>query len=412
MYYRQPDYFSSFRCIGGTCKFSCCVGWNITMTDENVTKIKNNPECSEKLRTLMETSFERIDTDSPKCNRVILGEGGRCPMLTEENLCIIQKELGEDYLCETCYEFPRKYRMAFDVHSKHFTHIYRSCNLSCPEVSNRLITDKKAMNLVNVPVKENARMGAVRRDSNETFRAHPEYFYRPDLFELFYSMISDKKTPVETAVARGAFIADMLDKVVADKQYSLFPGLINQLKAQLSNGKSFAQIDAIKPDIDVKLGFLGGIMEKFVENNTLDMLKNADGNFSLELYQNGEKNLSEAFKGEDFWLRNFALNLLFELAVPLYSEKFSIFENYAYFLITFACLKLNAIACMSHGQTDISMQISEGYNAKFEGPEAVSGFASVISRQLCQNHTNAPKLIEAIKNARMNSPAALALLIK
>lgn len=410
MYFRQPSYFSDFRCIGGTCKFSCCIGWNIAWTDEEIAKVKN-AACSDTLKSLMESSFEKTD-NSPKNNRIILKEGGRCPFLTEENLCIIQKELGEDYLCETCYEFPRKYRMAFDVHSKRFTHIYRSCNLSCPEVSKRLLSDKKAMTLVNVPVKENARLSAVRRDSKETFQKHPEYFYRIDLFELFYSMLSDKKIPIETAIIRGASVADMLSRVVADRQHNILPQLIAQIKSGASDGKIFRQLDSIESDVDVKLGFLGGIMDKLVGNTTLDMLKTEDGSFSLALYEQGEKNLSAISEINDFGLRNIALNLLFELAVPFYSDKFTISENYAYFLVTFACIKLNAIASMSRDEADIDMRLSGGHTASFSGEERVSGFASVISRELCQNHDNVPKVMEALREAKMLSPAALAKLIK
>lgn len=409
MYFRQPEYFKDFRCIGGPCKFSCCIGWNIAWTDDEVNKVKS-AACSDTLKQLMDESFERTD-NAPKNNRIILKEGGRCPFLTEENLCIIQKELGEDYLCDTCYEFPRKYRMAFDIHTKKFTYIYRSCNLSCPEVSKRLLSDPKAMNLVNVPVKNNERLSAVKRDAKETFQRHPEYFYRIDLFELFYTLISDKKIPVETAIVRGASIADMLSRVVADRQHNILPQLIAQLKGSLSDGRAFKQLDEIQPDINVKLGFLGTLTQKLAGGTTLDMLKTDNGQFSAALYENGEKRLAE-MSGNDFGLRNIALNLLFELAVPFYSEKYSIFENYAYFLTAFACIKLNAISTLSQSAENIDMTLSGGHKAAFSGDELAAGFASVISRELCQNHDNVPVLISALREGKMLSPAMLAKLIK
>ncbi|MGN1111181.1 MAG: flagellin lysine-N-methylase [Oscillospiraceae bacterium] len=410
MYYRQPQYFSSFRCIGGTCRFSCCVGWNISMTDGEVEKVKNAPDCSPHVRSLMESSFERTESE-PKRNRVVTGKGFRCPMLTEDNLCVVQKELGEDYLCETCREFPRKYRMAFDAHTKHFSHIYRSCHLSCPEVAKRLMTDKKAMNLVNVPVKESDIPSATRRDSNETLKERPEYLYRIDLFELFYSMISDRKIPLEQALTRGAFIADMFTKVVEDKQQSLIPQLIPQLKTQFSTKTQFRGIDDIVPNPKGKLIVLGEMMN-MVGNNLLHLLRDENGGYDLEKYKRGEENLAKALGGEDFPLRNIALNLLMELNVPFYSEKYSIFENYSLFMTAFGAIRLNLICAASEEAERISLYLAEDYTAEFSEGDVLSGFTSVISRVLCQSHEVADKLLSYLRTEGISKPAALSVMVR
>lgn len=409
MYFRQPSYYSDFRCIGSPCKFSCCIGWNIVWTDEEVDKVKN-AACSDTLKSLMESSFKK-DADS-KNNCVILSEQGmRCPFLTEDNLCIVQKELGEDYLSKTCREFPRRARMVFDAHNKKLSTVYRSCRLSCPEVSKRLAADSKAMNLVNVEVKNNAQVNGVLRDSNETLKAHPEYFYRIDLFEMFYSMISDRKIPLEQALTRGAFIAEMFTKVVEDKQQGIIPQLIPQLKTQFSTKTSFRGIDDITANPKGKLVVLGEMME-LVGNNTLDFLRDKNGEYDIELYSKGEQNLAEYLNEHDFVLRNFALNLLMELSVPFYSEKYSIFENYALFMTAFAAIKLNAISTLSKRGETLMLNLAEDYNAEFEAYESLWGFASVISRVLCQSHETADKLISYLKNEGILKPAALSVLVK
>lgn len=409
MYFRQPSYYSNFRCIGSPCKFSCCIGWNIAWTDEEVDKVKN-AACSDTLKSLMESSFEKTDSSGAN-NRVILGDGLRCPFLTEDNLCIVQKELGEDYLSKTCREFPRRGRMVFDAHNKKLSTVYRSCRLSCPEVSKRLASDSKAMNLVNVEVKNNAQVNGVLRDSNETLKAHSEYFYRIDLFEMFYSMISDKKIPLEQALTRGAFIAEMFTKVVADKQQGIIPQLIPQLKTQFSTRTAFRGIDDIAANPEGKLVVLGEMME-LVGNNTLDFLRDENGGYDMELYKKGEHNLAEYLKEHDFVLRNFALNLLMELSVPFYSEKYSIFENYALFMTAFAAIRLNAISTASKQGESVSLNLADNYNAQFDENESLWGFASVISRVLCQSHETADKLISYLKTEGILKPAALSVLVR
>jgi len=383
------------------------VGWHIGWTEGEVARVLDNPDCSDTLRSLMEKSFETCEGDR-RDRRVILGEGMRCPFLTEDNLCIIQKELGEDYLSKTCREFPRLSRLAFDADSKQFTTVYRSCRLSCPEVSKRLASDKKAMNLVNVPIKDAAEINGTIRDTNETLKNRPEYLYRIDLFEMFYEMISDRRIPLERALTRGAFIAEMFTKVVEDKQQPLIPQLLPQLKTQFSTKTSFKGIDDIQPNPEGKLIVLGELMS-IVGNHTLYLLNGADGKPDLAIYKRGEENLAAL---GDFPLRNFALNLLMELSVPFYSEKYSIFENYALFMTAFACIKLNAIAVASQESDSITLTLADGYTAEFESKDALWGFASVLSRVLCQSHDVADKLLAYLKNEGICKPAALSVMIR
>lgn len=105
MFYRQPAYFRDFRCIGGTCQNSCCIGWVIDWRTEEIDKVKNAPGCSEELRALCESKFE------PNGDKymVKLNEDGRCPFLTEDNFCRIQRELGAECLSDTCSIYPRHY---------------------------------------------------------------------------------------------------------------------------------------------------------------------------------------------------------------------------------------------------------------------------------------------------------------
>lgn len=403
MYYKQPEYYSDFKCIGGDCRYTCCAGWSINWTDDEIEKVKNAPNCSEHLRSLMENSFKK-EEGGIKNNSVILGEGGRCPMLTEDNMCLIQRELGAEYLSDTCSFYPRKRR--FINVGRDGTYVCRCCNLSCPEVSKRLVTDKKAMNLISVPVKAGLEVTA-DIDREETLKAHPEYYFRGELLDLFYSMLSNKKNSVESSIIRGAFFMGILDVVIKSGEYRDIPRIMSDVRGELVSGKGFSEYVAeIKPDFNAKLDALCNIMKTFVKNNNVDLLKNENGEYSTELYEKGERNLEEIYGKDDFWLRNIALNLLLELNVPFFSSDFSIFENYAYFLVTVACIKLNSIACMSRSDE----VISQG-DTQFTGREGIWGFASVISRPLCQSSQNMGKIIKILSEAKLITPSAIAKLL-
>ncbi len=32
----MPDYFKQFKCIGGKCEDSCCIGWDIDVDEKNI----------------------------------------------------------------------------------------------------------------------------------------------------------------------------------------------------------------------------------------------------------------------------------------------------------------------------------------------------------------------------------------
>lgn len=96
-----PGYYPRFRCIGGACRHSCCVGWEIDIDEDTL----DYYECVEgdfgaRLRAGIENGAFRLD------------ERERCPFLNERGLCDIILTLGEDALSQICSDHPR-YRNFF-----------------------------------------------------------------------------------------------------------------------------------------------------------------------------------------------------------------------------------------------------------------------------------------------------------
>ena len=60
-FFRRPQYYKDFSCIGGTCPMSCCLVWKVNWSEDEVEKLKN-AECSEELKTLIDNSFQKFDT--------------------------------------------------------------------------------------------------------------------------------------------------------------------------------------------------------------------------------------------------------------------------------------------------------------------------------------------------------------
>ena len=100
MLIRVPDYFEKFYCLAGACPHSCCIGWEVVLDDETVQKYEAAGDAlGERLRTEMQT-----DEDGDHCFAL---KGGRCPFLSDENLCEIHCAWGAEATSQTCQEHPR-----------------------------------------------------------------------------------------------------------------------------------------------------------------------------------------------------------------------------------------------------------------------------------------------------------------
>lgn len=399
-YYRQPRYYGEFKCAGGSCPNSCCVGWNIFWTKKEIDKVINAADCSEELKALMKSSFHVVEErkDGPLF-AVTLKDDCRCPFLTEDNLCRIQRELGEEYLSEVCSKYPRSHFITNDV-------CYNYCFMSCPIVTHKLLNEDRSADLVNVQLKGSVTVYNAVAFTEQDIKDHPETEYCKEITELIYDIISDRKNSVETNVILGALAAKALTKSVENKDFDNIPNSVRNIRKQLHSGTEIKSIENIKPNYSMKAVTVGQFLTFFTQCDLLSFISDKNGNVSIELYNKGEQRLAEVYKDKTFWLRNVALNLLFELNVPLYPVQRTIFENYALYATTLAMMKFIAVVAASL-TTD-----NPGENAEKKTDEFIATISAIIVRNFSHSTKKVEKLLDMIKQGNFLSPAHLALFLK
>lgn len=95
-----PSYYKEFRCIADKCNHSCCKGWEIDIDDETYKKYaESDLPIAKRIR-------ENILLTSDGA-QFITGENKKCPFLSENGLCDIISEVGEDWICNICRDHPR-----------------------------------------------------------------------------------------------------------------------------------------------------------------------------------------------------------------------------------------------------------------------------------------------------------------
>ena len=95
-----PNYYKDFHCIASACKHSCCVGWEIDIDADSLSRYQSMTHpYGETIRKHIEMQ------DETAC--FALTQEERCPFLKENGLCDMILNLGEDSLCQICRDHPR-----------------------------------------------------------------------------------------------------------------------------------------------------------------------------------------------------------------------------------------------------------------------------------------------------------------
>ena len=126
-----PSYYQLFHCIAAECPDSCCQGWDIVIdSDTEALYEKVGDYIGGRLRDAIYT-----DDDGDRVFR--LRDEKKCPFWGDDKLCDIYRELGEEYLCDTCAQFPRL-RMEFADFTEH------SLAIACPEAARLILQTDRA----------------------------------------------------------------------------------------------------------------------------------------------------------------------------------------------------------------------------------------------------------------------------
>lgn len=173
-----PDYYKNFKCTANKCKHNCCIGWEIDIDDKTLEKYNN-------LKGDFANRFKKdiVFGNTPHF-RLTIDE--RCPFLSENGLCDIIANLGEDMLCQICSDHPR-----FRNYYNDFTEL--GLGLAC-EAAAEIILTKKEKTALDLP---------------QEFLRLPLLTLR----ERFFNLLQDRSLPIDMRVDN---ILDMVDARLPD----------------------------------------------------------------------------------------------------------------------------------------------------------------------------------------------------
>ena len=125
-FFYTPDYYDNFRCKGGSCRNTCCMGYSVGISMPEYFRLVGLT-CSDDLRRRLDCGLKVREKPEKTDYAVIEPDWfGRCHALGEDGLCLLQKEQGARVLPAVCRYYPRSPKRKYDSEC--------SCATACEEV--------------------------------------------------------------------------------------------------------------------------------------------------------------------------------------------------------------------------------------------------------------------------------------
>lgn len=356
-----PRYAAHFACTGAACEDTCCAGWAIP-----VDKPSFDACCQAEPAELAER-FKRVVRPIPNAPpnlhaRIeLVAHSQACPFL-EQGLCAIHRELGEDFLSNTCASFPRQTRQF----AGQFEHVLA---LSCPEAARMALLAPDALDLIEAEIVVRAESVVTtsgkllfsEQDANE-IRGFCFQLVRTGSLQLWQrlAIIGHFCHQLDQLIQKQAyrdiarFLADFVDQIENGEMLHKLTGatLNHGMQAQLFfkfwEGQAERKNSATQADVQraVAQG-LGGNAGSGESPNQEDLIRH---------YLTGLKRMNRALEATPVLLENFLANEMLRECFPF--DSVNPYQHFLGLMARFGLLRLMlAGVCNADTLPDASMLI-------------------------------------------------------
>lgn len=344
-----PSYAEDFKCIGGECEDSCCIGWNVDIDKKTYRKYfqTKNAKMKEKFKNHIYKNKESSNKDVDY-GRIVIGDTKWCPYLEEDKLCEIQRNLGEDYLSNVCYSFPRVYNILNGTYEL-------SLAMSCPEAVRKLLSKREAIKFTerNMIQTKHTIHGSI--DTNNKYWKNTPIQQLTELRSLSIEIIQNRSFPLNK---RLLYLGNRLEKIAQGESICENPiGIKNKYTFQLEFFRyvieSLGVID--KNDSPVFEEHTGLLAEQFA------LLENTPPIEKTALYNKVIETLLKPFTEENSYIfEHYLVNFIYQENFP-FSESQDMFDGYVMLVVRYALVQLYLTGIAAKNKTltidDVALMI-------------------------------------------------------
>lgn len=193
-----PDYLKFFKCDWQYCGAACCKGFQVDIDRQTHQKYKSISDQNLRRKILDSLEWNK----STKTYRMRL-ENAICPMLRDDLLCTIQKNFGEEFLSDTCADFPRRTYVVDKV-------IERSLSLTCPIAARLALMRKSPMKFEKMTFKTTHAASFFYRSVNEV----PTRKYLVILQQIAFEVLQDRRMTLNERLTALGIIFSEIDGLI------------------------------------------------------------------------------------------------------------------------------------------------------------------------------------------------------
>ncbi|AWZ48179.1 hypothetical protein C3495_04830 [Clostridiaceae bacterium 14S0207] len=393
-----PSYTKEFKCIGGECEDSCCIGWRVFIDKNTFKNYKRiyNKEFKEKVDKYIKRN--RHSTKENSYAQIKLLENERCPFLNNKNLCEVFINVGEHNLSKVCTEYPR-------IYNRIDGNIEKSLTLSCPVAAKKILLNKELMEFDEIQSNEKISdiINYVDTQSNKYIN---KYFWKIRIFTI--DLLQNRNYSIEDRlIILGMFYKEIIENSNVDD-------VIKKFKNRILNNVYKKFLNDISQLQDIKLHILTQIIDAKIENDI-----NIDKEF-LEFYYKTKTGLGyekehqeiDLVKGynlcykkyykdfilhKEYIMENFLVNYVFQNTFPVTNKK--LFDEYIIMVINYALIKVHLVG------------LSGYYKEKFS-EDIVVKFIQKFSKVVMHNSNYIEWIFNSIKDEKLDSMAHIIIFIK
>ncbi|WFD10037.1 flagellin lysine-N-methylase [Tepidibacter hydrothermalis] len=373
-----PQYMKNFKCIGGACEDTCCVGWGIHIDKETYKKYRNCKDKQMREHLNKNITRQRSNPSNIAYAKIRLDEDKGCPFLSENKLCEIYSNLGEEYLSLTCTDYPRMYNKVNGV-------IEKSASMSCPEAARLALLNPNVMEFDQIEEHFNKKVLKGKEiNTHKTNSSNKIERYFQELRVFTIQILQNREYELwERLIILGLFY-QKLDEYIKDDKINEIPELIQSYINDIYSDKYKGVFESIPTQITVQMELLKELTDDRVlrgvaSDRYMQCLKECligimytEEATKEEISQRYklayEKYYNPYMSRHEYILENYLVNYVFKNVFPS-SKKDDIFDTYVMMIIHYSMIKMHLIGMAGF------------YKEKFEDKHVIKliqAFAKVI----------------------------------
>ena len=368
---RYPVYFENFKCIGGKCEDSCCIGWNIDI--DKVTFKRYFKVQDQEMKRMFQKNVqnnERCSSDEVDYGIVKLKKDKRCPFLDEENYCVIHSNLGEDYLSNVCTCFPRVTNKIDETYEM-------SLDVACPEAARLILLKEEGIKFVNREEHLEKYIISAQIDTNLKEVQNTPLRYFKEIRDFCIKIIQDRRFTIsERLYSLGCFIEQLEEEIennniikfIENYDFALFAKAYSDddLNLLLSNSNMnyIIQIDLfrkmlkiLRVDKDVESIRFKERTSKMLNGYSFDEEENLQGKSEFYIKAFEEYN-EKYFNKYSYILENYLVNFIYNNMFP-FNEVLSFFDSYMMLIIRFSFIRFYLVGLYLNNREENDENIVE-----------------------------------------------------